>query len=94
MSYEGYTEFLCEKGHRWIVDVHSIDRAHEERQCKWCKRPPVWGNGVDVTNGECFLPNGKPDPRTVPADLKRVGYQNVTIKIPVYEIPHTRKPRS
>jgi len=49
MSYEGYTQLLCAKGHQDCVDCYE----DEPKTCrkKGCKEPIVWRNSVDVTNG-------------------------------------------
>lgn len=48
MSYEGYKQFWCKKGHYWEVDCYSYD--HEEK-CPWCGKDVFFENSVDVTNG-------------------------------------------
>lgn len=46
MSYEGYTQKLCEGGHQSCIDVYCDDEA---RACE-CGLPWVWANRVDCTN--------------------------------------------
>ena len=50
MSYEGYSQFLCSKGHLWTLDCNSVVGNTEENICR-CGLPAVWENVVDVTNG-------------------------------------------
>lgn len=47
MSYEGYTQFLCKKGHYWSVDC----MGDEPDECPKCFGKVVWSNMVNVTNG-------------------------------------------
>jgi hypothetical protein len=45
MSYEGYTQYLCEKGHLTTLDCHSdLDLCA-------CNSKMAWINQVDETNG-------------------------------------------
>ena len=46
MSYEGYTQLICKKGHTWMVDCMMDD----EKPCH-CGAPIAWSNMVDQTNG-------------------------------------------
>ena len=84
MSYEGYTEYLCENGHHWTVDV--MNEA-DECLCPRCKGIPVWDHGVNETNGIVEDENGVPDPDTVPYPLEVERYEEVVVKMPVYKIP-------
>jgi hypothetical protein len=67
MSYEGYVQLLCPKGHLWNVDCYQEDElAHLDAElkqenkppvnlvCPFCKQPPMWRNGVDETNGDAY----------------------------------------
>jgi hypothetical protein len=45
MSYEGYTDHLCENGHHWQIDA----QAHYVI-CPYCSKDSVWQNEVDETN--------------------------------------------
>lgn len=47
MSYEGYVQMLCIKGHNWNVDCYM---EGDNETCPVCKAPPVWRNSVDQTN--------------------------------------------
>lgn len=47
MSFEGYYQKLCEKGHLTCVDVY----GPEDDKCN-CGKKFVWENTVDQTNGE------------------------------------------
>jgi hypothetical protein len=46
MSFEGYNQYLCKKGHLSEVDVY----FDEEKKCH-CGDKYVWRNQVDQTNG-------------------------------------------
>lgn len=50
MSYEGYTQILCEKGHYDSQDAYSgYDR--KIWKCTVCGSKTAWENMVDTTNG-------------------------------------------
>ena len=84
MSYEGYTEYLCENGHHWQVDAHA---ENDDTACPRCKRPAVWSHNVDETNGIEFDEEGNPDPATVPYPLEVSGHEEVVVRVPIYKIP-------
>jgi DNA-directed RNA polymerase subunit RPC12/RpoP len=61
MSYEGYEEYLCEKGHYINHDIHD---EHPE-VCEHCGSKWVFWHPVDQTNGyEEDNPDTKPAPVT------------------------------
>ena len=52
MSYEGYSQLLCKKGHHWTKDCYDMDFMElEEHKCPKCNEPAIWENMVDETNG-------------------------------------------
>lgn len=57
MSYEGYENLLCEKGHSHIYDCYGYVDIYEW-ECPVCKKEKgivskcVWYTCVDQTNGE------------------------------------------
>ena len=51
MSYEGYSQFMCKKGHYWKVDCNIENEITKDSKCPICKEPAVFRNMVDVTNG-------------------------------------------
>lgn len=51
MSYEGYSQFLCKKGHYWTVDCYLVECLLEKNMCPICHQPAIWENMVDETNG-------------------------------------------
>jgi len=52
MSYEGYSQFLCKKGHYWTMDCNLLMyEEHEKQKCPVCSEEEVFENMVDVTNG-------------------------------------------
>lgn len=48
MSFEGYYQKLCSKGHYLSVDVYNESQFEV---CPICKGPFVWENLVNTTNG-------------------------------------------
>ena len=50
MSYEGYSQFLCAKGHYWTVDCYAVDFC-DDNKCPECGSKAVWENMVNTTNG-------------------------------------------
>lgn len=52
MSYEGYEQYLCSDGHYWTEDCWSSSMYSDRKpSCPHCKKPAVFGNAVDQTNG-------------------------------------------
>lgn len=58
MSYEGYTEYLCEKGHYFTVDAmddwdYRPGQGHvrAQQECEVCKGKLAFMASVDETNG-------------------------------------------
>ena len=52
MSYEGYDQFLCKKGHYWTKQLEiNWDGGNEIEKCPNCGEEAVWENGVNITNG-------------------------------------------
>ncbi len=49
MSYEGYEQVLCRKGHYHIFDAFD-EPDYKEWKCPDCGEPVAWTNGVDTTN--------------------------------------------
>lgn len=69
MSYEGYTEYICPKGHIWECDVYLEDsNAHV---CKMCGNRAEWIHDVDQTNGI-----NHEDPGTFSAGVIVRGYED------------------
>ena len=50
MSYEGYVQTICQKGHYMVVDAYEFDES--KFICPWCKSGLSEWNGVDDTNGD------------------------------------------
>jgi hypothetical protein len=48
MSWEGYYQHLCEKGHYWSK---CAEYTEEDITCSICGSHVVWTNTVDTTNG-------------------------------------------
>ena len=82
MSYEGYTQYLCEHGHLWHVDAYD-DKHH----CPQCSSKPVWHHAVDCTNGIEYDDDGNELAYTVPAHLEIDHYEERVIKVPIYKVP-------
>lgn len=68
MSYEGYEEYLCEKGHYLAIDCYSETPS----ECPRCEAPIKWWHPVDQTNGYV-----EDNPGTYPAETDEVGYEDV-----------------
>jgi len=54
MSYEGYSQLLCKKGHNWNVDCNEMPQEYEEIRdvnCPRCGERAIWENMVNLTNG-------------------------------------------
>lgn len=51
MSYEGYEQKICKKGHYWTIDSQLTTWKEEKEKCLICGEEEVWTNSVDVTNG-------------------------------------------
>ena len=67
MSYEGSIEFLCEKGHRSVIDCHEA----EPSACR-CGAPLTYTHAIDYTNGE-----DADDPSTFPASRVEIGFDDI-----------------
>jgi len=50
MSFEGYNQLLCKKGHYFNLDVYE-ERDIEDIKCPFCGENVAWYNIVNVTNG-------------------------------------------
>jgi nucleoside-specific outer membrane channel protein Tsx len=50
MSFEGYYQVICEKGHTYNKNVYEVHDWAEEK-CVFCKSKIAWFNTVDLTNG-------------------------------------------
>jgi hypothetical protein len=48
VSFSGYYQILCKRGHEASVE---IDSFHKNQPCQFCGQPIVWRNTVDLTNG-------------------------------------------
>ena len=84
MSYEGYVEYLCEKGHRWAIDCYNDSERY--RKCTVCLGAAVWRHSVDQTNG-ALSKREDPDGATRPAKLRVVSYETFLAKRPIFAIP-------
>ena len=82
MSYEGYSQYLCKKGHYWEEDCLYSD--YEEVICPHCGGKPVWENMVDTTNDA-----GNP------VKLKKLSEERCpccgVVKETIYKIPKKRR---
>ena len=47
MSFEGFYEYLCERGHYFARDVYDAD----PKECPRCRSAIEWRHQVDQTNG-------------------------------------------
>lgn len=51
MSFEGYYQVLCKKGHYTTYDCYSA-YADDEWACEICGEGEAWSRIVDCTNGD------------------------------------------
>ena len=72
MGYSGYTEYLCEAGHRTTADAFGDDHG----VCSFCGGILKFSNSVDTTNGVI-----KGDPATQPARTLVVGQSSKTVTV-------------
>jgi len=49
MSYEGYYQLICTRGHLWEMDCYQYEFA-EAVQCPHCKGEVAWEHSVNTTN--------------------------------------------
>lgn len=77
MSFEGYHEYLCERGHRSQVDVYD-DQPSVCRHPNCGARLAFW-NMVDETNG-----NDPAMPRSMPAAVKKIGEEKRVIVVDLF----------
>jgi hypothetical protein len=82
VSYEGYVEWLCERGHKSTTDAYSDDPL----KCS-CGARYVWRHAVDQTNGECYDDHGKPIASTPPYPLEEIGTEERIVYVPIFRIP-------
>ena len=50
MSYEGFSQFWCKNSHYWTLDCNIVEDL-QKNLCPICKKPAVFENMVDITNG-------------------------------------------
>jgi len=100
MSYEGYVQCLCAKGHHWNLDCYQedelgyMDEALKKEGklpvhllCPVCKSPVAWRNGVDQTNcDEHGYVALEIDKPAVICKCDKCGIEHV-VEPPVYKIP-------
>ena len=48
MSFEGYYQVICEKGH---LSTEGLDFYEDTWKCPYCESKCAWTNIVDTTNG-------------------------------------------
>jgi hypothetical protein len=80
MSYEGYVQLLCEKGHYRTCDCSEIDKP---TVCPSCKSKWIWQNNVDTTNGSYDVDSEGGEDTSVRID----GYVELEANEPI--ITHT-----
>lgn len=67
MSYEGYSMFLCARGHASVYGCHDT----REPRCRHCGEPPAYECMVDQTNGHV-----EDDPSTHEPDMEEIGFDD------------------
>lgn len=100
MSYEGYTQVLCENGHEGCCDIWEQPYS-DKWECPVCSAKAAWSNEVDHTEGsycDCesgcqYCNNGRIDGYVelevaTPAEYKRcnLGHDHL-VKEATYKIP-------
>lgn len=70
MSYEGFTEYLCEKGHYFARDVYS--NSLDEKPCPACGSQWAYTHSVDQTNGY-----EEDNPQTCCAPMVDSGFEDL-----------------
>jgi hypothetical protein len=89
MSYEGYSQFLCKKGHAWAEDCNF---SSEFSKCPICGEKHVWENMVDETNGT-YDDEGKRIDGYVDLkekERKTCKHCKTTLEV-IYKIPKTKR---
>ena len=94
MSYEGYVQMLCAKGHLHQDDCYSS----EPEFCPVCESKFVFRLGVNQTNGIEHDNAGIPYPGTIDYPFEENGFEDVwhhdhygtkfATKRILYKIPH------
>ena len=91
MSYEGYNQYICKKGHYWTSDVYD-----EVTKCPVCGTTPYWVNSVDQTNsshdddGKRIDGYIKPKLRTIKkGKCNSCGKEHICEEL--YRIPRSKK---
>ena len=67
VSYEGYREYLCAKGHYQCSDAYDDD----PEKCARCGERIAYAHSVDQTNGV-----EEDNPSTMPAPKEQVGFED------------------
>ena len=89
MSFEGYYQILCKKGHLSTLDVYD-DFEEKQWECR-CGAKVAWVNMVDTTNGS--FEDGKRIDGAVDLKVKLVTKCDHcdTVLETTYEIPNRRR---
>jgi len=90
MSFEGYYQLLCKKGHYFEMDVYAIGDI-SDFNCPRCKQKIVWWNIVNTTNGSWDEMGNRID-GYVELKLKyqRVCKECGVVLEEIYEMPKTK----
>ena len=95
MSYEGYSQFWCKKGHYWAVDCYLVS-DDKKQKCPICNEEEVFENMVDVTNGSLDEDGTRIDGFIEPEIIKeeklicKCGNEHIC-SCSIYKIPKKRK---
>ncbi len=97
MSYEGYTEYLCNNGHLTQQDAMYEMYVEEVKECCRCHSSFIFRHSVDQTNGIEYQENGEPYPDTISYPFEENGFEDVwhkdhygnkyAVKVILYKIP-------
>ena len=75
MSYEGYTEYICDNGHYWTVRTSDKNFEGQGRLglfCVHCGYPFAFSSEVDRTNGTIAS-----EPKTFEAPKIEYGWEDI-----------------
>lgn len=93
MSYEGYTQNLCQHGH-YFEEPENYGSGEPEL-CDICKGPPVWTNPVDDTNCDSYGEIQMSEFLLKPAVLKECDLKHLhEVEPSIYRIPTARETKA
>lgn len=88
MSYEGYTQHICQNGHQFNTACNYGGYGEEEK-CPDCESESAWSNEVDDTNGDSVGIILHFDPVLISSGKQEtcnLGHSHTVIQ-PTYRVP-------